>query len=123
VILLDTNAVILMNRRHRRARALDRYAGALRFSPVVLLELRFLEESGRGRFRTKDPALAAREDPRWTYDDPPLAAVAERALDLSWTRDPFDRFIAAHALVRRWRLATTDSTMLEQLPASATLEL
>jgi predicted nucleic acid-binding protein len=123
MILLDTNAVLLMNRRDRRARVLDRYAGALCFSPVVLLELRLLEESGRGRFRTRDPALAAREDPRWTYDDPPLAAVAEQALELSWTRDPFDRFIAAHALVRRWRLATSDATMLERLPASATLEM
>lgn len=123
MILLDTSAVILMNRRHRRARTLARYAGTLRFSPIVLLELRLLEESGRGRFRTRDPARAAREDPRWTYDDPPLAAVAEQALDLSWTRDPFDRLIAAHAIVRRWRLATSDSTMLEHLPASATLEL
>jgi predicted nucleic acid-binding protein len=123
VILLDTNAVILLNRRHRRARALDRHAGALRFSPIVLLELRLLEECGRGRLRTRDPVLAAREDPRWTYDDPPLAAVAEQALDLSWTRDPFDRFIAAHALVRRWRLATSDATMLARLPASATFEL
>jgi predicted nucleic acid-binding protein len=123
VILLDTNAVILMNRRDRRTRVLDRYAGALRFSPVVLLELRLLEECGRGRYRTRDPILAARDDPRWTYDDPPLAAVVEQALDLSWTRDPFDRLIAAHALVRRWRLATSDSTMLRRLPPSATLEL
>jgi predicted nucleic acid-binding protein len=123
VILLDTNAVILMNRRHRRARVLDGYAGRLRFSPIVLLELRFLQETGRGRFRSKDPIVAAREDPRWSYDDPPLAAVAEQAMELSWTHDPFDRLIAAHALVRRWRLATSDATMLERLPASATLEL
>jgi predicted nucleic acid-binding protein len=123
VILLDTNAVILMNRRHRRARILAGYTGQLRFSPVVLLELRVLEECGRGRYRTRDPVLAAREDPRWTYDDPPLAAVVERALELSWTRDPFDRLIAAHALVRGWRIATSDATMLERLPASVTLEL
>jgi predicted nucleic acid-binding protein len=123
VILLDTNAVLLMNRRHRRARPLDRYTGALRFSPLVLFELRLLAECGRGRFRVRDPVLAAQEDHRWTYDDPPLAAVAERALDLVWTRDPFDRLIAAHALVRGWRLATTDATILEHLPASATLEL
>jgi predicted nucleic acid-binding protein len=123
LILLDTNAVLLMNRRDRRARALDQYAGSLRFSPIVLLELRFLEESGRCRFRIRDPVLAAREDPRWSYDDPPLAAMAEVAIDLSWTRDPFDRLIASHALVRRWRLATTDAAMIEHLPPRATFEL
>jgi predicted nucleic acid-binding protein len=123
VILLDTNAVVFMNRRDRRARVLERFAGALRFSPIVLLELRLLEERVRGQFRTRDPARAAREDPRWTYDDPPLAALAERSLDLAWARDPFDRLIAAHALVRAWRLATSDSTMLEWLPASVSLGL
>jgi predicted nucleic acid-binding protein len=123
VILLDTNAVVFMNRRDPRTRALDRHAGTLRFSPVVLLELQLLQECGRGRYRTKDPARAAREDPRWTYDDPPLAAVVECALDLSWTRDPFDRLIAAHALVRGWRLATSDATILRHLPSSTTLEL
>jgi predicted nucleic acid-binding protein len=123
VILLDTNAVVLMNRRHRRTRVLDRHAGRLRFSPIVLLELQLLQECGRGRYRTRDPVRAAREDPRWTYDDPPLAAVVERALDLSWTRDPFDRLIAAHALCRGWRLATSDATILRHLPSSTTLDL
>jgi predicted nucleic acid-binding protein len=123
MILLDTNAVILMNRRDRRARVLQRYSGSLRFSPIVLFELQVLHECGRGRFRTDDPISAAREDPRWSYDDPPLAALAEQAMELSWTRDPFDRLISAHALVRRWRLATSDTAMLEYLPTSATLEL
>jgi predicted nucleic acid-binding protein len=123
VILLDTNAVVFMNRRDRRTRSLDRYAGKLRFSPIVLLELRLLEECGRGRYRSKDPIAAARDDPRWIYDDPPLAAVVERALDLGWTRDPFDRLISAHALVRGWRLATSDARILRHLPPSATLEL
>lgn len=123
MILLDTNAVLFLLGGHRRARVLDSHAGSLRFSPLVLLELRFLEEVGRGRFRVRDPTRAAREDGRWEVDDPPLAAVIERAMELSWTRDPFDRLIAAHALTRRWRLATSDETMLEHLPTSATLRI
>ena len=56
-------------------------------------------------------------------DDPPLDGVATRALDVGWTRDPFDRSIAAHALYRGWRLATSDAGMLEHMPAGMTVAL
>jgi PIN domain nuclease of toxin-antitoxin system len=42
---------------------------------------------------------------------------------VTWTHDPFDRLIVAHARVRRHRLATADSVLLEHLPASAVVEL
>ncbi len=123
MILLDTSALRYVLEGHRRAAPLARYADHLFLSPFVLLELRFLEEVGRGRFAAGDAARVAREDSRWTYDDPPLASVIDHALDLPWTRDPFDRLIAAHALFRAWRLATADAHMLAHLPARATLEL
>lgn len=123
MILLDTVAILLLISGHRRARSLAAHAGRLRFSPVTLLELSYLREAGRGEFHSRDPADEVERDPRWAVDDPPLGAVIRSAQGLSWARDPFDRLIAAHALCRGWRLATSDELMLEQLPAQATLAL
>ncbi len=123
MILLDTNAVIFALAGHRRARPLARHAGSLYFSPVTLIEMQFLQEVGRGRFTTADPLAAAREDPRWTVDDPSIDALVTAALPLTWTRDPFDRLLAAHALHRGWRLATTDAALLAHLPVRATFPL
>jgi predicted nucleic acid-binding protein len=123
VILLDTNAVLYLLSAHRRARPLAAHLGRLGFSPMVLLELQFLAETGRGRFTSGSPAAAVRNDPRWSVDDPPLDGVVTRALDVGWTRDPFDRLIAAHALYRGWRLATSDAAMLTHMPAGMTVAL
>jgi predicted nucleic acid-binding protein len=123
MILLDTSAVLFLLAGHRRARPLRPHAGRLRFTPVALLELQFLKDVGRGIFTTDRPADAVAEDPRWTVDDPPLSSVIRHALELSWTRDPFDRLIAAHAVYRGWRLATSDGAMIDNLPSHLTLTL
>lgn len=123
MILLDTNAVIYLLAGHARSRALVRYAGRLAVSPVSVLELCLLTEVGRLRFMGGTPADTVRTDPRWTLDDPPLDAVVARAEGLSWTRDPFDRLVVAHGLARGWRIATSDLSMLKNLPAAATLAL
>ena len=62
-------------------------------------------------------------DPRWSVDNPPVDGVVARAIELGWTRDPFDRLITGHALYRGWRLATSDSAILRNLPDGATLAL
>lgn len=123
MILLDTNAVIFLLATLPRGRALAPHAGQLAISPITLLELTFLVECKRIAFVGAEPAVTVRRDPRWTLDDPPLDTLIARALDLHFTRDPFDRLIAAHALARGWRLATSDRTLLHHLPASATLAL
>lgn len=123
MILLDTSAVLFLLAGHRRARPLRPYAGKLRFTPVALLELQFLQEVGRGTFTTAHPVDAVAGDPRWTVDDLTLSSLVGHALELTWTRDPFDRLIAAHAVHRGWRLATSHGTMLDNLPAHLALEL
>jgi PIN domain nuclease of toxin-antitoxin system len=40
----------------------------------------------------------------------------QEATTLSWTRDPFDRLIAAHSIVANSPLITADETILENLP-------
>ena len=123
VILLDTNAVLFLSADHRRARPLKRQSGQLYFTPFALLEMQFLQEAGRGRFTSAAPVETVKQDPRWSVDDPPLEGVIARAIGLTWTRDPFDRLIAAHALYRGWRLATSDTVMIRNLPTGAILPL
>ncbi len=91
-------------------------------SPATLLELQFLEESGRLRLPKGNPQVLAVDD-RWVLDDPPAASWFAIALELSWTRDPFDRLIAAHARLRGWRLATADDALLKGLGPRHTLEI
>jgi len=48
--------------------------------------------------------------------DAALVELIRAAAPLSWTRDPFDRLIAAHALVADVPLVTADETILANLP-------
>jgi len=122
VILLDTNALIWLEQGHTRTRELAATGKRLYISPVSLLELQFLLESGRIRLRRGGVSdLVTRG--RWLLDDPPATAWFEAALDLGWTRDPFDRLLVAHAKLRGWRLATGDTALLERLPERARIEI
>lgn len=122
MILLDTNALIWLEQGHARSRALQRSDRQLYVSPASLLELQFLIEAGRIRLREGTLEHLV-EDDRWLLDDPPAAAWFNGAIEMSWTRDPFDRLLVAHARYRGWRLATADATILKRLKASERLEL
>ena len=123
MILLDTNAVVWLHHGHRRGHRLQDHAGQLYVSPATLLELQFLVEGGRIRLRSGSTVRELVEDERWALDNPSSVDWFERALDLTWTRDPFDRLLAAHAALRGWRLATGDGPLLDHLGPSATFEL
>ena len=122
VILLDTNALIWLEQGHERTRRLTGGSKRLYLSPAMLLELQFLLEAGKIRLRgTGVPDLVTRGP--WLLDDPPAAAWFDAALDLSWTRDPFDRLLVAHARLRGWPLATGDAALLERLPERERVEI
>lgn len=122
MILLDTNALMWLDQGHVRTRSLARAGGSrLYISPATLLELQVLQEAGR--FRVRKSLQAVLDDDRWLLDEPAAAAWFLEAVNLSWTRDPFDRLLAAHARLRRWRLATADAELLEHLGPSYSLEL
>ena len=114
VILLDTNAVIWLDRGHPRMRGLLRLRQRLYVSPATLLEMQFLDDAGR--IKVSHAGLRSlRDDHRWLVDEPPAAVWFLRAADETWTRDPFDRLLVGHALLRRWRFATADARILERL--------
>ncbi len=123
MILLDTNALLWLQGRHKRSRPLARWAGRLYISPANLLEIQFLLEAQRIRLRPGIRIVDLAEDPRWVLDDPPAAAWFTAALELTWTRDPFDRLLTAHSQYRGWKLATGDGDLIEQLGPDGVLEL
>ena len=80
-------------------------------SPVSLLELQFLSEVGRLELDHEAFVRALGADPRFVVDEVPLMALITHALPLDWTRDPFDRLLAAHSAARRAPLCTLDRRM------------
>ena len=104
MILLDTNAIIWLQRSHSRARPLKKAAVRLYLSAASILELQFLSELGRITLSSHVSAIITAGD--WLLDDPHSARWFEGAAEVGWTRDPLDRLIVAHAQLRGWRLAT-----------------
>jgi len=123
VILLDTNAVIWLLAGHPRAAGLRPAVDRLYLSPVVLLELKFLLEVGRVEVMPGRSVADVVKDPRWLLDSPRSDVLFTAALDVEWTRDPFDRLITAHARCRRWRIATGDQAMIAALPTASVVAL
>lgn len=81
-----------------------------------MLELAYLHEVGRAR-DTVDVMLAAlRRSLGLAVADVSTVELVEAARSVSWTRDPFDRLIAAHAIVAGAPLVTGDRTIREHLP-------
>jgi len=119
VILLDTHVVAWLHagdtdRFPDRARELLE-AEALAISPLVRLELQYLHEIGR----TSEPADAVLAALGRTLGlrvvDCSLAELIGHASGLDWTRNPFDRLLAAHATVEQAPLLTADSTIRANL--------
>lgn len=85
-------------------------------SPIVELELTYLHEVGRVTEPAAAPLTALRKTIGLQIADTSVAALAQAATGLSWTRDPFDRMIAAQAIVADAPLITADRTLLKNLP-------
>ncbi len=87
-----------------------------RVSPLVSLELAYMHEIGRARDSAPMMLAALRQSIGLEIADASLAELAQTALGLTWTRDPFDRMIAAQAIVADVPLVTADRTILANLP-------
>jgi PIN domain nuclease of toxin-antitoxin system len=85
-------------------------------SPIVELELTYLYEVGRVTEPAEAPLAALRKTIGLQAADVSLASLVQAAAELTWTRDPFDRMIAAQAIVADAPLITADRTILANLP-------
>lgn len=119
MILLDTHVVAWLHagdtaRFPDRARDLLE-TETLAVSPLVGLELQYLHEIGR----TSEPAdtvlAALGRTLGLRVVDCSLTELIARATGLDWTRDPFDRLLAAHATVEQAPLLTADRSIRANL--------
>ena len=90
-------------------------SGHLAVSPIVRLELQYLLEVGRVRVDPHALLVDLRRRAGVTVSATPFGDVVAAAQPLSWTRDPFDRLIAAQALVEGVPLLTAERTIRQHL--------
>lgn len=82
---------------------------------IVLLEIQYLQEIGRIKTNPGDFLLAIKGSPKFSlasYDE----AVLLASLQLTTTRDPFDRIILAHAVTTSTKILTKDRWMKKTAP-------
>jgi PIN domain nuclease of toxin-antitoxin system len=91
---------------------------SLAVSPIVALELAYLHEIERLTVGPDVILDALDRQLGLRVDDSPFASVVVAATALTWTRDPFDRLIAAQAAVAAETLVTADRTIREHVRAT-----
>ena len=82
-------------------------------SPVVRLELQYLFEIQRVTDKANEIIFDLSDRIGLKICDKNLNTIVGGALDLSWTRDPFDRIIVANAAIDQNILVTKDQNILE----------
>ena len=116
MIYLDTHAVVWLY-----AKELIRFtpgglasleANELIISPMVVLELEYLCETGRIQAKSRVICDSLEQAVGLRVCDRPFESVVRTSLDQTWTRDPFDRLIVAQAKLAGAPLLTKDSDIL-----------
>ncbi len=81
------------------------------YSPISVLELRFLEEKGRLNFSANRVITELIELGAIEKIDTSFDKIVKESLDLSWTRDVFDRLLVGHSILLGIPLLTKDRTI------------
>jgi PIN domain nuclease of toxin-antitoxin system len=121
MIHLDTHVVVWLyaGETERLRGCLHRLEGqVLVISPMVVLECQYLFEIDKIAVRPEVILAELGERAGLTVSAHPFADVAHAALAMAWTRDPFDRLIAAQAVAEGVALVTADRVMLANCPAA-----
>ena len=118
MIYLDTHVVLWLYARRgeglsERACQLIESAINVFISPMVLLELDYLNEIGRTTVGSTPICKYLEDKIGLKTCDKPFLQVINLASKQTWTRDPFDRIITAQASIDQNMLITKDAGILE----------
>ncbi|MGH3544810.1 MAG: type II toxin-antitoxin system VapC family toxin [Mycobacteriales bacterium] len=115
MILLDTHVVVWLyadaQNRIPLAVAQRLNTEQLGLSPFVQLELAYLSEIGRITVSAQAILDDLGSKLELTLTDSPSALLCQTATHLTWTRDPFDRLLAAQAIATDTPLVTKDRVL------------
>jgi PIN domain nuclease of toxin-antitoxin system len=118
---IDTHVVLWlaagkMSRLSTKAKGLlDR--SELLLSAMAFLELEYLHELGKTKFRASDMLQKVEYEAGLRLCDLPFPRIASAALEEKWTRDPFDRLIVANAKANGFAwLISADEQMRKHYP-------
>ena len=116
MITLDTHVVVWLHAGetdlfpHSARRRLDNEPAVV--CPLVALELEYLHEIDRITYPADTILADLSEEIGLAICHQPFAPTLRESLKLKWTRDPFDRLIAAHAIAQGYELLTKDAHLL-----------
>jgi len=112
MIFLDTHAIAWLHdfgtKRFRPSVLTLMRESELFYSPISLVELKFMEEKGR---LGDSPAYIVNELKRGTglkSSENNFSDIIAEAMKISWTRDPFDLLIVAECMITNAHLVTRD---------------
>ena len=112
---LDTHVVIwLYQKDEERISSLARElieSRDLLVSPMVLLELEYLFETGKTKADAAEIYDYLHDTIQIDVCSKPFGAGVKKAIGMKWTRDPFDRLITAQAALGESTLLTKDDTI------------
>jgi PIN domain nuclease of toxin-antitoxin system len=77
-------------------------------SPMVVLELQYLRDLGKISVDAGIVMQTLKQQFGMVVDEAGSGAAIINALSVGWTRDPFDRIITAHAILKNAYLLTRD---------------
>lgn len=84
----------------------------LYISPIAILEIQYLNEIGRINVSANEIIVDLQSKVGLLVDDLSFEILVRKALDITWTRDPFDRLIVATAMAHGYHLITKDENIL-----------
>ncbi len=120
---LDTHAAVALGEGETEvfgSAAIDLLEHAALFvSPVVRLELAFLNEIGRLTAKPDEVLGDLASNLGIAQSEDSMAAVIAEAVGLTWTRDPFDRMLVATAALHRAPLITNDRRIHKNFDGAA----
>lgn len=112
---LDTNAIIFLFSKNLEQFSDEILAKIEKYdlfvSPLVQLELQYLFEIGRIKSSGDHVLQALYKEIGLKIASLPLDLLIQNAVEESWTRDPFDRLITAHAKTEKAFLITSDKVI------------